>query len=111
MDPARSSELGNEGSVFTEVVVAEMRIIGVGAVEDVKGLTVLEACETHGFPMEAECGGFAACNSCRVSVASGMNHLSSVLDEERGFLDNPSHRLGCQAIIQGDVVLKLAPGT
>ena len=91
--------------------MAEMQIMGWGTAKEVDGMTVLEACERQGVPMEAECGGFAACNSCRVTVLEGMNHLSSVLDEESGFLDNPSHRLGCQAIIKGDVVLKLAPGT
>ncbi|MEN9785888.1 MAG: 2Fe-2S ferredoxin [Pseudomonadota bacterium] len=81
---------------------------GVG-VEVPSGVTLLEACDSHGLPMETACGGFAACNSCRVRVVSGV--LSDVDPAETPFLDRPEHRLGCQARVVGDVVVVLDPGT
>lgn len=72
------------------------------------GQTLLEVCDEHGIPMETACGGFAACNSCRVRIVSGQ--LSEVDDAERAFLDGPGQRLGCQARVTGDVVVELDPG-
>ncbi|MFZ5475976.1 MAG: 2Fe-2S iron-sulfur cluster-binding protein [Myxococcota bacterium] len=72
------------------------------------GTTVLDACEKNGVYMEAACGGFACCNTCRVRVISGG--LSPVEEVEEPFLDAADQRLGCQAKIVGDVVLKLDPG-
>lgn len=85
-----------------------LEIEGFDPVEVEPGTTVLEACEDHGIPMESACGGFAACNSCRVEVLSGV--LSPLVDEEEPFLDAPDQRLGCQARVLGDVALRLAPG-
>lgn len=71
--------------------------------------TLLEACDAAGIPMETACGGFAACNSCRVEVLSGT--LSEVDPLEEPFLDLPTHRLGCQARLEaGDVAVRLDPG-
>lgn len=78
-------------------------------VEAEPGLSLLEVCERHGLPMESACGGFAACNSCRVRVISG--DLSPLDDAEDPFLDAPDQRLGCQARVVGDVVVRLDPGT
>jgi 2Fe-2S ferredoxin len=77
------------------------------------GVTLLEACEHGGVPMTSACGGFAACNSCRVQVVSGASGLTPQVVEEEAFLDGPAQRLGCQArVVAGaDVVLRLAPGT
>jgi 2Fe-2S ferredoxin len=72
------------------------------------GQTLLEVCDDHGIPMETACGGFAACNSCRVRVVSGQ--LSVIDEAERAFLDRPEQRLGCQARVEGDVVVELDPG-
>ncbi len=77
-------------------------------VEAPVGTTLLEVCDDHGLPMETACGGFAACNSCRVRVLSGV--LSEVEDVEDPFLDDPGQRLGCQARVVGDVVVRLEPG-
>jgi 2Fe-2S ferredoxin len=77
-------------------------------VEAPVGATLLEVCDDHGLPMETACGGFAACNSCRVRVLSGV--LSEVEDVEDPFLDDPGQRLGCQARVVGDVVVRLEPG-
>jgi ferredoxin len=54
--------------------------------------------------------GFAACNSCRVDVVLGQEHLSARLPEEEPFLDAPAHRLGCQSRVLGAVTVRLAPG-
>lgn len=72
------------------------------------GVTLLELCDTHGLPMESACGGFAACNSCRVRVIEGV--LSPREELEDPFLDAPDQRLGCQARVVGDVRVRLDPG-
>lgn len=72
------------------------------------GCTLLEVAETANLPMEAQCGGFAMCNSCRVRVLSGA--LDALDPVEAPFLDRPDQRLGCQAHVVGDVVLMLDPG-
>lgn len=77
-------------------------------VDAAEGETLLEVCDRHGLPMESACGGFAACNSCRVRVVSG--ELSPMDDAELPFLDRDDQRLGCQARVVGDLVLRLDPG-
>jgi ferredoxin len=72
------------------------------------GQTVLEACEAAGIDMVAACGGFAACNSCRVRLVDGA--LSAVDELELPFLDEPGQRLGCQARVVGDATLRMEPG-
>jgi ferredoxin len=58
--------------------------------------------------MQAACGGFAACNTCRVRVLAGT--LSTLEDVERPFLDAPGQRLACCARVVGDVIVEAAPG-
>ncbi|MCB9677900.1 MAG: (2Fe-2S)-binding protein [Alphaproteobacteria bacterium] len=72
--------------------------------------TLLEGCEEAGVPMDSACGGFAACNACRVQVLVGAESCNPLLDEEIPFLDGPDQRLGCQLRVSGPVVLRLAPG-
>lgn len=74
------------------------------------GQSLLEACEDAGVPMESACGGFAACNSCRVQVIAGAEHLDPVDDEEECFLDAPGQRLGCQIVVRADLRARLDPG-
>lgn len=74
------------------------------------GASLLEVCESASIPMQSACGGLAACNSCRVEVLRGADQLTELLPEEEPFLDSPTQRLGCQARVQGDVVVRLAPG-
>jgi 2Fe-2S ferredoxin len=85
-----------------------LEVVGLGTAQAAIGQTLLEACEQAGIPIETECGGFAACNSCRVLVLAG--ELGPTGDEELPFLDLPEHRLGCQARVVGDVMVKLDPG-
>lgn len=83
---------------------------GRGEVEAPVGATLLAACDLGGITIETECGGFAACNSCRVCVLSGMDALSPVSFDEEPFLDRADQRLGCQARLLGDVTVRLDPG-
>ena len=83
---------------------------GYSAFDVPAGTTLLAACEEHGVPMLASCGGFAGCNSCRVLVLGREDALSPQVPEEDAFLDLPNHRLGCQAQILADVHLQLDPG-
>ncbi len=87
-----------------------MTFVDLGAaVSADQGQTLLEVCDNHGLPMETACGGFAACNSCRVRLVSGA--LSPLEEVEAPFLDAPDQRLGCQARIVGDITVRLDPGT
>jgi len=87
-----------------------VRVVGYPSIEVDPGETLLEICEATAIPMESACGGFAACNSCRVDVLDGARHLSALLPEEQPFLDAPGQRLGCQAKVFGPVTVRLAPG-
>ena len=69
---------------------------------------LLDVCLDHGIEMEAACGGFAACNTCRVRVV--QDGLSPKEDIEDPFLERPDQRLGCQALVEGPCTLRLDPG-
>lgn len=85
-----------------------VEVVGFPAFEVDPDTTLLDAADANGVPMESACGGFAACNSCRVAVIRGA--FSPVVDEEEVFLDRDDQRLGCQARVLGDVVVRLDPG-
>lgn len=75
-------------------------------------LTLLEASKVLGFPLHHDCGGNASCTTCRVEVQRGCESLSEIEFEEQDLLDRealiePWHRLGCQARIGGDVVVRV----
>jgi len=77
-----------------------------------ENVSVLEAAELLGFPMEHDCGGNASCSTCRVEVMVGGEHLSEIDFEEQDLLDRealtePYHRLSCQAKILGDVMVQV----
>lgn len=90
--------------------MARVEVEGFPVVEVEPGSTLLEICEDAGIPMECACGGFAACNSCRVDVLAGMDQLTPLKEEELAFLDGEGQRLGCQAEVLGDVKVRLASG-
>lgn len=74
--------------------------------------SLLEAAELLGFPLHHDCGGNASCTTCRVEVQSGGEHLSEIDFDEQDLLDRealtePWHRLGCQARVLGDVVVRV----
>jgi ferredoxin len=91
-------------------VSVRLTVDGVGQVDVEPGVSLLEACESRGLPMGSDCGGFAACNACRVRVLEGASSLSPRVEEEDPFLDRPDQRLGCQARLLGDVIVRFEPG-
>ena len=75
-------------------------------------LTLLEAAKALGFELNHDCGGNASCTTCRVEVQLGEDNLSEIDFDEQDLLDRealsePWHRLGCQAKILGDVVVRV----
>lgn len=91
-------------------MASEIRVEGHPAFTGDDASTLLEHCEDHGLPIEAACGGFACCNTCRVQVLEGAANLSPLLPEEEPFLDGEDQRLACQVRVLGPVSLRLAPG-
>ncbi|MBA5871902.1 MAG: 2Fe-2S iron-sulfur cluster binding domain-containing protein [Nitrospira sp. CR2.1] len=75
-------------------------------------LTLLEAAKALGFQLNHDCGGNASCTTCRVEVQTGGDNLSEIDFDEQDLLDRealsePWHRLGCQARVLGDVVVRV----
>ena len=75
-------------------------------------ITLLEAAEALGFPLDHDCGGNASCSTCRVDVVCGGENLSEIDFEEQDLLDReaftePYHRLSCQARVLGDVIVQV----
>jgi 2Fe-2S ferredoxin len=72
----------------------------------------LDVAKHFGIPLEHACGGSCACTTCHVFIRSGAPMLSEMQDDEADRLDTawdlrPESRLGCQAVIAGDVVCEL----
>jgi 2Fe-2S ferredoxin len=62
--------------------------------------------------MEHNCGGNCACTTCHVVVKEGEESLSPMESDEEDRLDTAQgltlhSRLGCQAVVQGDVIVEL----
>ena len=82
-------------------------------VEAKSGETILETAIVNDVPLQHACGGFCACTTCHVKVVSGGENLSPMEEDERERLDSTAEglqsasRLGCQARIQGDVVVHM----
>lgn len=77
-----------------------------------RNLTLLEAAKSLGFALHHDCGGNASCTTCRVEVQMGGENLSEIDFDEQDLLDRealsePWHRLGCQAKVLGDVVVRV----
>ena len=69
----------------------------------------LDVAMHFGIPLEHACGGSCACTTCHLIIKQGMNNLSEMEDAEADRLDTAwdlttSSRLGCQAVVTGDVV-------
>lgn len=74
--------------------------------------SVLDIALANHIELEHACGGNCACTTCHVIVRQGANNLSEMSDAEADLLDKapgltPSSRLGCQAIVKGDVVVEI----
>jgi len=71
----------------------------------------LDVAMNSGIPLEHACGGSCACTTCHLYVREGGHNLSEPEDKELDRLDTAwdlriSSRLGCQAVIHGDVVVE-----
>jgi ferredoxin, 2Fe-2S len=72
----------------------------------------LDVAMNAGIHLEHACGGSCACTTCHVIIRTGMHSLSDMEDNEADRLDTAwdlttESRLGCQAVIKGDVVAEL----
>ena len=68
----------------------------------------LDVAMNFGIPLEHACGGSCACTTCHLIIREGEQNLSEMEDNEADRLDTAwdlttSSRLGCQAVIKGDV--------
>jgi 2Fe-2S ferredoxin len=71
----------------------------------------LDVAMNFGIPLEHACGGSCACTTCHLFVRKGEENLSPMEDNEADRLDTAwdlrtESRLGCQAVIRGDVVVE-----
>ena len=71
----------------------------------------LDVALNHGVPLEHACGGSCACTTCHLFVREGEQNLSEPEDNELDRLDTAwdlrtNSRLGCRAMIRGDVVVE-----
>ena len=62
--------------------------------------------------LEHNCGGSCACTTCHIVVREGEQHLSAMEQDEEDRLDTAEgltlhSRLGCQAVVKGDVVVEI----
>ena len=89
------------------------------------GTPVLTAARQLGVDLDSVCGGRGICSKCQVtpgfgnfpkhgvtvaeSALSDWNAVEARYDEKRGLQEG--RRLGCQARIQGDVVIDVPPGS
>jgi ferredoxin, 2Fe-2S len=74
--------------------------------------SLLDIALAHDIELEHNCGGSCACTTCHVVVKQGEENLSAMEEDEEDRLDTATgltihSRLGCQAVVQGDVVVEI----
>jgi ferredoxin, 2Fe-2S len=74
--------------------------------------SLLDIAKNLDLPLEHACGGSCACTTCHVIVKDGASNLSAMEDDEVDRLDTawdvtPRSRLGCQAVVTGDVTCEI----
>jgi 2Fe-2S ferredoxin len=74
--------------------------------------SLLDVALAHHIDLEHNCGGNCACTTCHVIVREGEQNLSKMDPDEEDRLDTATgltihSRLGCQAVVQGDVVVEI----
>ena len=88
------------------------------------GTPLLDAARSIGVDIDSVCGGRGLCGRCRIVCAEGdfakhaiesrADHLSPVNDVEKDYDQRrmqlkAGHRLSCQALIRGDLVIDVPP--
>ncbi len=85
----------------------------VWTVEVADGENLLDASRRVDAPVQTLCNGIASCVQCRVKIVSGGENLSPPESLEKDRIGNIFHitgeRMGCQARVQGDVVVEILP--
>ena len=76
--------------------------------------SILDVAMNFSIPLEHVCGGNCSCTTCHVIVVEGEHNLTPADDDEIDRLDMAAgvtlhSRLGCQAIVKGDVTVEI-PG-
>ena len=74
--------------------------------------SLLDIALANGIELEHNCGGSCACTTCHVIVREGAENLSEMAEDEEDRLDLAEgltirSRLGCQAVVRGDVVVEI----
>jgi ferredoxin, 2Fe-2S len=75
--------------------------------------SLLDICMHFGIHLEHACGGSCACTTCHVIVKENTDgHLTEMDDDEMDRLElapglTTHSRLGCQAVVTGDVVVEI----
>ena len=81
--------------------------------EQGKPESVLNVCLHFGIQLEHACGGSCACTTCHVIVKDNTDdNLSEIEDDEVDRLEMAPgltlhSRLGCQAVVTGDIVVEI----
>ena len=88
------------------------------------GTPLLDAARSIGVDVDSVCGGRGLCGRCRIicavgdfskhAIHSSADHLSAPGEAEKRFSERrhpleENHRLSCQALIQGDLVIDVPP--
>ena len=82
-------------------------------VEGEDGKTILQIALDNGIDMEHACGGNGFCTTCSCEVQDGQKMIddgvvSAVNDKEENMgVEGPESRLGCQAKVSGDIMVKI----
>jgi len=74
--------------------------------------SILDIALSHGVTVTHMCGGTGACGTCHVTIESGMDNLSQADEDEMDVIDRvPDNmlntRLACEAVVGGDVVVRI----
>ena len=74
--------------------------------------SILDVALNFGIQLEHACGGSCACTTCHVVVKKGKQNLSEEEDDEVDRVEMAADfqlgsRLGCQAIVKGDVSVEI----
>jgi 2Fe-2S ferredoxin len=74
-----------------------------------EGSNLMKALLNAGLPVASSCGGDGICGKCRITILTGMEHLSLPSGQEQ-FLAKKlnfkaTERLSCQVLLKGDVTV------